>query len=339
MIHAIVEKLRRARSVVLSTHRRCDGDGLGAELALFHALKKTGKSVSILNLDKAPRKYAFLAPEKWITIYQVDQPVVADLALIFDTNDSRLVEPLYSELRKSCAETLFIDHHPILLQGPEPTLGSLVDVSAASTGELTYEIINLLGIPLDADIARALYTSLAFDTHLFRYVKSAPRSHMMAADLLKYERNPEEIHRFLFANYTAEKMEFLAHGLSHVEYLYDKQIAFIYVSAESCLRSGIDPDESGDLIDFVMNINSLEVAALLREDAPGEYKLSLRSKGDLNILRIAEELGGGGHKTSAGAYLRGDMAQLRERILQALDPVTSRLPGLAAGAAAKNESP
>ena len=322
MIEQVVAKLKLARSVVLSTHRQCDGDGLGAQLALFHALRKSGVAVRMINVDRPARKYGFLGVETWLEVYESGKTVIGetDLALILDTNDGRLVEPLFSDLKLKCRETLFIDHHPVLAKGPQPTLGSLIDITAASTGELCYHLLKAYGVEFDTAIARALYTSLVFDTQLFRYVKAAPASHLMAADLLKYEREPEEIHRRLFACYTVAKMRALMRALERVEYLAGDRIAFIpFLSADQSLQGGLDRDESGDIIDQVMNIESIEIAALLREDGPGVFKLSLRSRGTVEVLSLAESFGGGGHRYASGAHLNGDLAGLRARVLKGLE--------------------
>ena len=315
MLESLVHRLKSAQSVVLSTHRHCDGDGLGAQLALFYGLRQLGKQVSILNPDAPPKKYAFLGTDRLVGVFSGVVPS-CDLALIFDTNDRRLVEPLIGPLEAAASSVLFIDHHPVLRNGPAPTAGSFIDVSAASTGEIAWRLLQALGVQMNADIARALYTSVVFDTQLFRYVKSDPRSHLMAAELLRWERNPEAVHRALFATYTIEKMGFLARALSSVEYICEGRVAFIAVSARDALASGLDPDETADIIDLVMNIESVEAGALLREDAAGVFKLSLRSKGGVQVLPLAEMFNGGGHPFAAGAYLRGDGATFRSLLLE-----------------------
>jgi phosphoesterase RecJ-like protein len=328
MLTEMAQKLLSARSVVLSTHRHCDGDGLGAQLALYHGLKKAGKTVRVLNVDPPPKKYAFLDTDKLIEVFgQGAKPLEpTDLALILDTNDGRLVEPLFTELKNKCKETLFIDHHPVLIQGPAPTVGSLIDIAAASTGELCFHLLRILKIPLDASIARALYTSVVFDTQLFRYVKSHPSSHLMAAELLAFEREPELVHRKLFANYTVEKLAFLTRSLTEVEYLAEDRIAFIPVRAAAFLGGGLDRDESGDIIDTVINIGTVEIAALLREDGPGLFKLSLRSKGTVEVLSLAEKFGGGGHRYASGAHLKGEFSEIRESLIKCLHQLVPAVP-------------
>jgi bifunctional oligoribonuclease and PAP phosphatase NrnA len=338
MLNPLLEKLKNANSIVLSTHRNCDGDGLGGQLALLHGLKKLGKSVRILNVDCPARKYDFLGTDQWVHVHEPGSPDLqpSDVGLILDTNDGRLLEPLFSELKSKCRDLYFVDHHPILAQGPAPTPGSLIDTSSASTGQLCYRILKGLGVEFDAEIARALYTSIVFDTQLFRFVRSAPESHLIAAELLHYEREPEEIHRRLFATYSVAKMGFLAKALSRVEYHSDSRLAFVALGREDFAPtneggSGFERDDSGDVIDLVMNIDRLEVAALLREDAPGRFKLSLRSKGTLPVQALAESFGGGGHRNASGAYIEGSFEPLRKKILEELgqmleQPDESRQP-------------
>lgn len=316
MLEPLALQLKSATSIVLSTHRHSDGDGLGAQLALYLGLKQLGKDVQIINPDPAPKKYAFLASPILIT-GQLAVPRT-DLALILDTNDRRLVEPLVSELEAASGQTLFVDHHPILKHGPQPNAGSVIDVSAASTGEIVYRLLALLGVRLTPEIARALYTSVVFDTQLFRFVKSDPRSHEMAAELLKFEREPEFVHRRLFATYTAEKLAFVGRAVAAVEYAADGHVALVALKTSDARASGLDADETADIIDLVMNVESVEVSALLREDAPGVFKLSLRSKGRLPVLPLAETFGGGGHVFASGASLEGDGAALRRQLLDAM---------------------
>lgn len=316
----LVEKITQAKTLVLSTHRQCDGDGLGSQIALFHALRKIGKNVRIINVDATPRKYSFLETASLISVFEKAHEPMADtdLVLIFDTNDLRLLEPLYQTMMDRAKEIAFIDHHPVLINGPQPTKISFIDMGAASTGEITFNLIKSLGIELDAKIARGLYTSIVFDTQLFRFIRASSRSHEICAELLKYEHRPDEIHRHLFANHTIQKVAFLAKALDRIEYFAKGQLAFLKLHDKDLLEHGLDWDESRDVIDLIMNIEALEAAVLFREDGPDRYKLSLRSKGNVEVLSIAEEMGGGGHMFSSGAFLQGPYNDLKKKILDSL---------------------
>lgn len=317
-VDSIAKKVNSAQKIILSTHKQCDGDGLGAILGLFHALKKSGKEVRVIAVDEVPKKYNFLEPEKHLEIFtELKTPITkVDLVLIFDTNDRRLVEPLYPVLEDNCRDIIFVDHHPILNEGPEPTPGSFIDTTAASTGEIAFFIIKALGIRLDEMIARALYTSLAFDTQIFRFVKNSPNTHLICAELLEFEKQAAKVHRSLFANYTRKKVTYLGKVLSEVEYLADDRIAVLNLSLRDLDDHDLDMDDSRDVIDMIMNIDSVEAAALFREDAPGLYKMSLRSKGHMEILSIAEAFGGGGHLFAAGAEILGDYKAIRDKVIK-----------------------
>lgn len=316
----IVQKIKKANSLILSTHRECDGDGLGSEIALYHALKKIGKQVRILNLDQTAPKYNFLNPNQHVGVFEAPHDPIesTDLALIFDTNDSRMLGKLYEKIEQQCKEIIFIDHHPILNKGPKPTQSSVINTEAASTGEMAYDIIKKLNIPLDKNIAKALYTSIAFDTQVFRYVRNSPKSHEIAVDLLKYEHHPDEIHRQLFGQQSIKKFQFLSEALKNIEYFSDGHFALIKIKKNDLSNHKLTAEDSRDLIDMVMNIESLEAAVLLREDSPDKYKVSLRSKGRIEVLSIAESLGGGGHLYTAGAFYCGEYEELKEKTITAL---------------------
>lgn len=320
ILENLVRLIQNAQSILLSTHRQCDGDGLGAELALFYAIKKLNKKVQVVNVDSTPRKYRYLAPDENITYFENNRQfdTHADLCLIFDTNDERLVEPLFTELKKNCKTIAFVDHHPVLKSGPQPTPESLIDISCASTGEMAYRLIKALKIPLDRSIARCLYTSITFDTQLYRYIRNSPISHQIAAELLTFDINPEEVHRHLFGNQTVNKMAFLAKALGQIEYFSEGRLAVLHLKDADMESFHLEQDESRDVIDMLMNIETLEAAVLFREDATNRYKVSLRSKGKIEVVSVAEGIGGGGHAHAAGAFVSGSYSDLKNKLVEEL---------------------
>lgn len=320
ILKTITDLIQSSKKILISTHRQCDGDGLGAELALCYALRKFNKEVRVVNVDATPRKYHFLQSHSDIQIFEQnpDLNLEADLCLIFDTNDERMLEPLFSGLKKHVKKILFVDHHPLLQNGPRPSADSYIEIAAASTGELAFRIIKELGIALDRKIARALYTSITFDTQLYRYVRNSPTSHLIAAELLGYDINPEEIHRGLFGNQTVQKMAFLAKALGEIEYSCEGRLAVLRLADADLLKHNLMPDDARDLIDMIMNIDTLEAAVIFREDAKNEYKLSIRSKGKLEVLSVAEDFGGGGHTHASGAFVKGNYLDLKSKIIKDL---------------------
>lgn len=313
----LCQQIKNAKNILLSTHRQCDGDGLGAQLALYHSLKAAGKNVCVVNVDATPKKYRFLKPDSLIQYFDENPSIPAqiDLAIIFDTNDERLLNPLFPVLKKQATTIAFVDHHPILKNGPFPTEESWIDTSCASTGEMSYKIIKELSYPLNHDVAKAIYTSITFDTQLYRYVRNSSISHRIAAEMLDIGVDTEEIHRHLFGNQTVKKMAFLARALGQIEYFSEGRIAILRLRDQDLLHYDLEPDDSRDVIDILMNIESLEAAALFREDGLDEFKISLRSKGKIEVLALAEKIGGGGHVHAAGAFCKANYDHLKNSIV------------------------
>jgi phosphoesterase RecJ-like protein len=141
---------------------------------------------------------------------------------------------------------------------------------------------------------------------------------LICAELLIYERHAEEVHRALMANHTVQKISFLAKALARIEYYGESKLAILKLRNEDFEEFHLDWDESRDVIDMLMNIESLEAACLFRQDGKDQYKLSLRSKGNIEVLTVAESMGGGGHVFSSGAFLKGPYEALKKKVLNQL---------------------
>lgn len=312
----LLEILKKAQRVTVTTHRDCDGDGVGAMLAFYFALIKMKIKVRLLSVDAIPKKYSFLPGYTKIEVFNPDQvPEIGDLLIAFDTNDSRRIEPLATWAQKSGA-VLFIDHHPVLEKGPHPGHSSFINTMAASTGEMTFDLIQSLKVEMDSEIAQCLYTSLVFDTQLFRFIRKSPRSHEIAAELMQHSFDPTEIHRRLFGNQTPEKLRFLAKALSEIEYLNEGKIAHLSLSYLDFQKFNVDPEASRDVVDTMMNVEGVEIAVLYRQETVNKIKVSIRSKGRYEVLSLAEKWNGGGHLYAAGATLENvELTSLQKDML------------------------
>ncbi len=320
----LISLIHQSNKIVLSTHVQSDGDGLGSELALLYALKKKGKNVRIINVDAPGEKYSFLNLSSIIEIFDQKQTKLEpiDLFIIVDTNDPIMVHPLYDEILPLCKKLIYLDHHPLCKRLPNPSLESIIDTSAASTGQIVYQLIKEMEIEFDDLIAQALYTSITFDTQLYRYLKGSPVSHHIAAHLLTFDIEPDEVHRHLLATQTINKIQFLSKALGSIEYFFKQKVAFLEISNIELERYKIHFDEARDLIDTLINIKGIEIAVLIRENEKGSYKISLRSKGKYPILPVAEHLNGGGHLFAAGASKKDiEQAELKSILLQLIEEV------------------
>lgn len=322
-MHPLVDIINKAQNIVLSTHSQPDGDGLGCQFSLYWALKKAGKNVRIINPDPLPRKYHFLDKMGILeTPALLKTPLKGtDLVLIFDTNDPELLLDLWDEFEAQSKQVSFIDHHQTLDRFPLDMSKNLINISASSTGEIVFDLIKALKIPLDAHIAMPLYTSIIFDTNYFKYIRGSPTPHLLAAELLRYPIHPERVHRALFGNHSPVKLKYLAHILGNIDYELDGRLACVRVQKKDLDKLGLEAHETNDIIDLVMDVESIEAAVLFREDGPDQFKVSFRSKGQYSVSQLAQNLGGGGHQFASGATLQEPYKQLKEKILKAFEKI------------------
>lgn len=298
----------RETTVWLTTHRQADGDGLACEAAFAAALRDRGITFKTINFEAPGTKYQFLFDDTSgqpvpVTIFDPDfTPKKPDLIVVFDTNDMRLLEPLSSWANEHAVPRLIIDHHEEL---PTSTASALietwVDKKAASSGEVLLSLLDQLGWAIDSSIATRLYASLVFDTQNFRFIRASANSHTIAARLLPLVKDPERIHEYLLANLTPSKLGFMAQGLSRMRIEAEGRLAVVVLERDIFHRYGADPSDSGDIVDMALNVHSVKIAMLLREEATGRWKVSLRSKKGFSVLEAAENVFGGGHRNAAGA--------------------------------------
>ena len=311
------EKILQAESFVLTTHKNCDADGLGSILAFHHVLTRLGKKVQSLAVDEIAQRYDFMNYQNFVSVYQKNQIQQADLALIFDTNDPRLVEPLYSELKQKTKTQVFIDHHSPL--SFSENLNMFLDENSASTGELCYFLFEKMKVSVTIDAARALYISIIFDTGMFRSSKNLSRAFYTCSKLCD-QVDVNQIYEELFCRYDQQGWDGMIHLLNRVQYNQNHTTAFIECDYEFFKKSGISVFHILDALDLVMKRKSVKVGFVSVEKKPGEYKLSFRSKQSVSVSKLAEELGGGGHEHSAGAVVKN---YSKEKILTLIQKLLS----------------
>ena len=297
-IQNVAQEIRNAQSIVLTTHKNCDADGLGSVLALHDALKSLGKQVQSLCIEEVPQRYSFMKYQDRVEIYPHKELKKADLVLIFDTNDPQYIEPLYSDLIKKTQKQIFIDHHSPV-QGSK-SLNLLIDKNASSTGEICYLLLEEMGIPITKEIARSLYISIIFDTHMFQSSKNLSQA-FYACSKLCHHADINDIYSELFCQYSQKNLQEMVALLNQVQ--YKKNIAFIECSFKEFKKTSLKVFHILDVLDWIMKVESVAVGFMSIEKNPQSYKLSFRSKKGIDVAVIAEALGGGGHTRSAGATI------------------------------------
>jgi len=311
-----LDLILNAQKIVLTTHRNSDGDGIGSLVALYWALQSLNKLALFFPVDEIPKRYSYMLESVEITTSL--EHLQADLLIILDTNQGELCNPLFDHQLKQNCHILFIDHH--IDQFIEHSqLHRHINVAAASTGEIVFDLIQDLGVRLNDQMANALYSSLTFDTQAFKLVKNSSRSHAIAAQLAEYKINTEKIQRALFAHWTPEKMSFLAELIKSAKYFSNNQVVGLNISQKQLEQYKLSGDDVSDLLDLFTLIPTVKLAYLIRESKNNEHKLSFRSSLTNYAYLVALQLGGGGHSSSSGAWIKNsDFDSIEELILKEL---------------------
>ncbi|MEO0559096.1 MAG: DHH family phosphoesterase [Bacteroidota bacterium] len=321
---AVREALDEASRLVLTSHLRPDGDALGSEIALAHALRARGKEVVILNVDPAPRTLDWLMdqqPEGLVQMYepgdlsQAEAVANADLLVVLDTNAKHRLGDVGDLFAQASAPVVLIDHHP----DPETWFDlACTHTDAAATAEMVYDLIEGWGLQLiDEAVATALYVGILTDTGSFRYRATTPRTHAIVADILtRGGISPEPIHIAVFDGRSQGGLRLLAASLQTIETHYNGRLATMWVDGEMIRRSGALFDETEGLISYALGLDGV-VAAVIFLEVPSGVKASFRSKGDCPINKWAGQFGGGGHANASGAFIKD--GQLRRTIKDVVD--------------------
>lgn len=326
-----IEVISKAESVVISTHMRPDGDACGSMMAMARALRAMGKTVDTVLLSPLAKWYEFLFDEKPLLLGN-DISVEAlidkhqkscDLIIIVDTN-SNVQLPGFADFVEAVRKdktVLVIDHH---VTGDDLGDIQLVDNTAAAAGELVHELFKYAQWPMDKAIAEALFVAISTDTGWFRFQSADGRLYRDAADLLDTGIVPTNIFSNLYQNFTPERMKLLSLVLSRIELHFDNRVATQYIMREDFDKTGTTGTDTENMIDECQRISTVEVAAMFVELKDGSYRCSLRSKGPVNVRKIAQAHGGGGHTMASGVNLPGPLENAQKLVL---DAVSEQLKG------------
>ena len=310
----IIEALHSCKTVLISVHKSPDGDALGSQLALMLALEKMGKTVTAHNLDPVPEIYRFLPHQARIT----SGPVVAgrfDAMIVLDSDPPRT--GLFTN-DYPAATLINIDHH---VTNPLAWPLTWLDASASATGEMIYKLVMQADLPIDRDMALCLYTAIFTDTGSFRYSNTTPECMRISATLLEAGADPWVVTENVYESYSFSRLKLLGCVLGDMERSADGRMAWVVVTHELFQRTGTTSEDTDNFVNYVRSVNGVEVAILFRQTAPKQYKISLRSKGRVDISSLAQALGGGGHKNAAGSTLDGTLEDVKRKALDAVTKV------------------
>lgn len=311
----LITLIKDNNSFIISGHINPEGDSIGSSLALALGLRKLGKKyISVLSRDPVPENLRFLPGSK--TVIQSPPKQKFDVFFMVDCN-----VPERTGFKDINAEkTAIIDHHVL----PSNTGKSefykslsvcLIDPQAAATGVLIYKILTALNVPLDKKIATNLYASILVDTGGFRYSNASPESLMIASHLVEAGAKPWDISKEIHESTPSASVKLLGLSLSTLE--KKDGIAWISTTKNMFKKTGTTAADCEDFVDYPRKIRDVEVAIFFRQNKANLFKISLRSKGRVDVQKIAKIFGGGGHAPAAGCAVKGTLKQVQEKVLKA----------------------
>lgn len=316
--------LDQAKRVLISTHHLPDGDGLGAEYALFHYLKRARKACRVYNPDPLPKRYRFLDPKGAILLGpgEVELWDTCDLWIIVDTNDPRRLGKIWPEMSLRAKKIFFLDHHPEI-QGAAmdfsypPHATVVADPSSSSIGELLYHTFDELNFAkINKEVAMGLYVSVMTDTNSFRYGRTTPLAHRIAAETIEEGVNPEEVYQAIFSSKEISHLQLLGNMLQNVKIGAQGKIAWLEMSLELRKKHQATADDTQSFLNLLLLLKDAEVVCFFREEEEGCVRVSLKSKGRIIVNRVAMELGGGGHEFAAGVAIKAPMEKTVEAVIK-----------------------
>ncbi len=318
-----VDLIHRHQRFLLTTHVRPDGDGIGSILALGEVLEQMGKEVALVLPSSFPPRYRFLDPYQLIHVFRQPGDVwrLAQAVIVMDTGTWNQLGDFGPFLRDLTAPKVVIDHHET-----QDDLGALrfVDVTAEATGRLCFEAIQALGQPLSEKAANALLVALAMDTGWFRHGNTRAATFALAGDLVQAGAHPSPIYDRLFENNPLPRLKLTGLVLERLQVTCRGQVAYSEIRLTDYAATGATPPDSEDLVNYTRSVAGVEVGLLFMEQPKGGVKVSFRSRSKVDVAKLAERFGGGGHKRASGATVQASLEEARERVLSA---VTAALDG------------
>lgn len=305
----VVQAIRRHQRFLVAAHVNPEADALGSALGLAGLLRKLGKQVQVLNDGGTPEVLRFL-PGSHRVVATLPGPTEAEVAITVDV-------PVFSRVGsagrwlKQAGQLISIDHH-VSHEG----FGDInwVDPTAAATGQMIYELFRTFRITPSKDDALCLYAALVIDTGSFKYRNTTPKVHRIAADLLEWAKvSPLVVSQGLYEVHHRRGLRALGAILQQLQATPDGRIAWVEVPRRLVRRAG--PEIMDELVNYPRAIKTVEVAFAMRESAPGTMRVSLRSKGRVDVDRIARTFGGGGHLAASGCTIHGSLPRARRRLL------------------------
>jgi phosphoesterase RecJ-like protein len=311
----IADEIRMRRRFMLSSHVRPDGDAIGSQLAMAYALRSLGKEVRIVNRDAAPAPLSVFPGVGDIEIAErIDDP--GDAVIVMECGD----------LGRTGVEgfergfVINIDHH-----AGNSMYGALnwFDSTAASCGEMVFDLIAELGVPLTREIATHIYVTILTDTGSFHYSSISPKTFDICRQCVEAGVDPPAIAGAIFDSNNLGRLKLFGAVLSGMELDASGRVATVYVDRKLTEETGGTYEDTEGLVNLPLTVKEIKAVVFFKENGADDWRVSLRSKGEVDVNAIANEFGGGGHKNASGCSAHGRFDDLKlvfqRKLIQQID--------------------
>jgi phosphoesterase RecJ-like protein len=305
MLEQVLQEIRARRSFVVTSHARPDGDGIGSALACGQILRVMGKDAEVVMYDGVPRIYQNLPFAD--RVVQVDTVPPNDAVILLECDSTR--RALLAGLEECFL--INIDHHA---SGRNFGHINWIDSAVMATAELVFRLARLACVPVDRDIATCLYTALMTDTGSFMFEGTNEHTFAVARELVLAGADPAFCARPIYFGHSTAKLRLLGAALSNLH--REGPLAWIWVTQEQMQRFSAREEDCEGLVNYALSMADVQVAIFFRELPDRRFRVSLRSKGEVNVSTVAEHFGGGGHKCASGCSLEGPLAVAVSRIVE-----------------------
>jgi len=320
MLSQVVELIESKRRFAITSHIRPDGDSLGSSLGLYWLLRALDKEVDVIMRDPVPHAYQQLPGADEVRVMPQVSP---GYNAVFVIECSDITRPGLIDLDKQLVVN--IDHH-----STTALFGTInwIDSTASAVGEMIYNLCKATGVRVTKEIAECVYTALITDTGSFHYSNTTERTFKVASELVRTGVKPAKTAEAVFASYPWSRIQLMGAVLSTARRDETGRVACMRQSLDMQEQAKASDEDADGFVNYPLTVGEVEAVAMLKECAPGMYRTSLRSKGEVNVAKVAEKFGGGGHRNAAGCTLRGSWEEAETIIVGLLQEAVKRANGL-----------
>ena len=312
-IRTVKQAIKKFNKFLITSHINPEGDAIGSQVAMACLLRKLGKESVMLDESPVPQVLKFLPGSENIC-REMPQDFNYQAVIMLDCPDLTRIGRVNEYIKKDSA-IINIDHH---ISNINFGNYNWVDPDISSAGEMVYDLFRAFKLKIDMEEALSLYAAIMTDTGSFRYSNTSSKTHRIIAELIDIGVKPYEMHTKIYETSSVQDTNLLGEALQTMKLTEDGKVAWLWVTKDMLKKTKASLEGTEGIINFARSIDGVEIAILFRETGTDErVKVSFRSKGKVDVNKLAGVFGGGGHPTASGCSVFGKMEDVEKKVLDA----------------------